>query len=146
MSCCALIQDAVPSKLVYAGNSSYAATLSGYWSAQEGSIQPACIFQPTETAEVSQAVAILAQYPQCQFAVKGGGHTPWSGSANIQDGITFDMAGFDMIEVSDDNTTTGVGSGLRWVDVYLKLDSLDLATSGGRDADVGVAGLTLGGE
>jgi hypothetical protein len=35
--------------------------------------------------------------------------------------------------------------GARWEDVYLKLDAMNLAVSGGRVNDVGVGGLTLGG-
>ena len=82
---------------------------------------------------------------QCQFAVRGGGHMSFAGAANIEHGVTVDLGGMKQVIVSSDNTTTSVGGGARWVDVYQKLDALGLALSGGRVFDVGVGGLTLGG-
>ena len=69
----------------------------------------------------------------------------WGGAANIQDGVTIDLGAMKNVNVSEDNCTTSVGAGARWQDVYLKLDAMNLAVSGGRVNDVGVAGLTLGG-
>ena len=69
----------------------------------------------------------------------------FAGAANIDGGVTIDLGGMKDIAVSPDNTTTSVGGGARWVDVYQKLDALGLAISGGRVFDVGVGGLTLGG-
>jgi len=82
----------------------------------------------------------------CKFAIRSGGHTPWSGSANIEGGVTIDMKFVNQVDVSPDQTVTSVGPGNRWVDVYLKLDAMGLAVPGGRVADVGVGGLTLGGK
>lgn len=69
----------------------------------------------------------------------------FAGAANIEHGVTIDLGGMKQVIVSSDNTTTSVGGGARWVDVYQKLDALGLAISGGRVFDVGVGGLTLGG-
>ena len=69
----------------------------------------------------------------------------WAGAANIQNGVTIDLSTMKDISVSQDNCTTSVGAGARWQDVYLNLDAMNLAVSGGRVNDVGVAGLTLGG-
>lgn len=41
---------------------------------------------------------------------------------------------------------TKVGAGNRWLDVYSKLDPMGLSVVGGRVAEIGVGGLTLGGE
>ena len=49
------------------------------------------------------------------------------------------------ITVGQDKTTVAIGPGNRWLEVYLKLDALAIATSGGRVGIVGVGGLILGG-
>ena len=69
----------------------------------------------------------------------------WAGAANIQSGVTIDLSAMNAVTVSRDWRTTFVGAGARWQDVYLKLDAMKLAVSGGRVNDVGVGGLTLGG-
>lgn len=79
------------------------------------------------------------------FAVRGGGHMWWAGSANIQNGVTIDLSAMNQVTVSNDHTITSVGGGALWQDVYLKLDAMNLSASGGRVSDVGVGGLTLGG-
>lgn len=83
---------------------------------------------------------------ECQFAVRGAGHTPWPGAANIQGGVTIDLAGLNAVDVSPNRRVTGIGGGNRWIDVYTKLDALGLSVPGGRVAGVGVGGLTTGGE
>ena len=106
---------------------------------------PSCRFAPQSTEDVSDAVAILSR-SLCKFAVRGGGHMSWAGAANIQDGVTIDLALLKDITVSADSLTASVGSGSRWQDVYLKLDTLNFSVVGGRVYDVGVGGLLLGGE
>ena len=51
----------------------------------------------------------------------------------------------DEIVVSDDKSTTHVGAGNRWIDVYEYLTPKNLSAVGGRVAEIGVGGLTLGG-
>lgn len=69
----------------------------------------------------------------------------WAGAANIQNGVTIDLSAMNTVSVSEDGCKTSAGGGARWQDIYLKLDAMDLAVSGGRVNDVGVGGLTLGG-
>ena len=69
----------------------------------------------------------------------------FAGASNIQDGLTIDLANLNQVEVSQDRTSTNVGAGNRWIDVYSKLEEQQLAVLGGRVADIGVGGLTLGG-
>lgn len=83
---------------------------------------------------------------QCPFAVKSGGHAAFRGGSNIQAGVTIDLSGLDGIEVTADKKLTRVGTGSRWEDVYAKLDPLGIAVVGGRNGDIGVGGLTLGGK
>ncbi|MCJ1384458.1 hypothetical protein MMC17_007574 [Xylographa soralifera] len=49
------------------------------------------------------------------------------------------------VSVNAARTIASVAAGAVWLDVYRYLDALGLAVSGGRDSNVGVAGLTLGG-
>jgi hypothetical protein len=51
-----------------------------------------------------------------------------------------------MVELSEDRITTSVGPGNNWHDVYRQLDPKNVSVVGGREAGVGVGGLTLGGE
>lgn len=81
----------------------------------------------------------------CNFAIRGGGHTTWSGASNVDGGITIDMSHLNDVELSDDKNVVSISAGARWKQVYAKLDPLGFTVAGGRDADVGVAGLTLGG-
>lgn len=118
---------------------------SGYWAAQAYSVTPSCRFTPTSAEDVSIAVVRLAR-SSCKFAVRGGGHMWWAGASNIPDGVTIDLGSLKQVKISTDRKITSVGGGARWEDVYLKLDAMNLAVAGGRVADVGVGGLTLGGK
>jgi FAD/FMN-containing dehydrogenase len=122
-------------------------TESDYFSLQESTLVPACIVRPRSAQDVSKAVAILStsRSPGCEFAVKGGGHTPAGGSANIQGGVTIDMTSLNATVLSGDGKSVAVGAGAVWNDVYGYLDEFSLAAAGGRNGLVGVGGLLLGG-
>ena len=62
-----------------------------------------------------------------------------------ESGVTIDMTGLAWVTVNEDQTVASVGAGASWLDVYLCLDGLGVAVAGGRNAAVGVGGLTLGG-
>lgn len=81
-----------------------------------------------------------------KFAIRGGGHTPWAGSANINGGVTIDMTSIKDVSVNQDQTIASVGAGAVWGDVYRKMDSLGLAVIGGRGSTIGVGGLLTGGD
>ena len=59
--------------------------------------------------------------------------------------MTIDLVNLNEVIVSSDNTQTLVSPGNKWSDVYSHLDPLGLFVIGGRVADIGVGGLTLGG-
>lgn len=50
-----------------------------------------------------------------------------------------------MVELSEDRKTAKIGPGNSWYDVYRQLDPKGVSVVGGREAGVGVGGLTLGG-
>ncbi|KAL8713087.1 MAG: hypothetical protein Q9225_006843 [Loekoesia sp. 1 TL-2023] len=132
---------------------SYDASLLSYWSQQEQKVTPSCILSPQNASDVSKALQILSQYEAagnvtsagCQFAIRGVGHTPWAGSANIENGVTIDMRSINAVNVDRSKKFVSVGAGARWSDVYQKLDAVGLGVAGGRISDVGVGGLITGG-
>ncbi|KAL8938075.1 MAG: hypothetical protein Q9216_004090 [Gyalolechia sp. 2 TL-2023] len=81
----------------------------------------------------------------CQFAIRGGGHTPWKGNANIAGGVTIDMSSIKSVKTDPFSAFVSVGAGARWSDVYGELDVMGLGVAGGRISDVGVGGLITGG-
>lgn len=82
---------------------------------------------------------------RCNFAIRSGGHTPWTGANNIEDGVTLDLSQLNQVKVSPDRKTVDVGPGNRWLDVYDTLEKQGLIVVGGRASIVGVGGLTTGG-
>ncbi|KAE8862147.1 hypothetical protein PTNB29_04709 [Pyrenophora teres f. teres] len=146
---CSLVCSALdilfgPEKVLAEGATPYENFTGAYWSAQQGSLRPSCVFKPTKTLDVSTAV-LLSRVYQCPFAVKGGGHAAWAGASSIEDGITISMENFKQAVVASDKQTVDIGPGLRWIDVYKAVEKDGLSVSGGRMAPVGVPGLILGG-
>lgn len=139
---CARLASALGDKVT---TTPFAAT--DYFSLQESTLVPACIVRPRSTQDVSKAVTILttSRLPGCHFAVKGGGHTPAGGAANIQGGVTIDMKFLNATVLSGDKASVAVGAGAVWNDVYGYLGDFNLAAAGGRNGGVGVGGLLLGG-
>lgn len=142
-------------KVVFPNESFYSGSLASYWSPQESSLTPNCIVRPQSSEDVSTVLKLLGSISRygtqigggrCQFAVRGGGHTPFAGSANIDKGVTVDLSQMNAVTVNENKSITSIGPGARWIDVYLKLDAMELAVPGGRVATVGVAGLITGGK
>ncbi|KAF1848040.1 FAD-binding domain-containing protein [Cucurbitaria berberidis CBS 394.84] len=144
IACSALSTIYGSTKLLSEGTSTYDAFTSGYWSAQQGTVNPRCVFKPTTPIEVSSLV-LLSRLTQCPFAVKGGGHAAFAGASSIDGGITVSMETFKKVTVSSDKKTADIGPGNRWVDVYTTLEKSSVGVVGGRMAPVGVPGLLLGG-
>lgn len=115
-----------------------------YWSAFQAMQRPSCLALPKSTSDVSVIMAVLTSL-KAPFTVKAGGHTAYTGGSNIDDGITIDLVHLNEIKVTDDRKTVSIGPGIRWVNVSTVLDPMNLAVLGGRDANVGGAGLLLGG-
>lgn len=69
--------------------------------------QHALSLQPN-TNDVVIAIKELAS---TNFAIRGGGHTPWAGSANINGGVTIDMTSIKDVTVNNNKTIASVGAG-----------------------------------
>ena len=80
------------------------------------------------------------------FAIRSGGHMPSPLAANINNGVLIDMSLFDDVTYDATNDLATVGAGQRWENVYNHLDQYKVTVVGGRVLDVGVGGLTLGGD
>ncbi|KFY18743.1 hypothetical protein V491_04714 [Pseudogymnoascus sp. VKM F-3775] len=151
--CCQILKLGMGSKVSLPNTAPYNASIGSFFSEQNNAIKPACVVSPTSTKDVQEAARVLSTLSlvgnfsgqQCQFAVRSGGHTPWAGSATIQDGVDIDLSALNQVTPSKDKKTVSVGPGNRWVDVYMKLEPLGLGVSGGRDGSVGVGGLITGG-
>lgn len=137
------MHSALSSKVLFPDSSAYNASEASYFAAAEATLRPSCVFYPTASEDVSIAVKILAKNRKCNFAIKGGGHNPNSGYANVQDGVTINFSNMAAVEV--DGSVVKVGAGARWLSVYKALEPLGLAVAGGRNGNVGVGGLLLGG-
>lgn len=153
---CAALSAALPAQVLTSDGAAYQSLLSSYWTLQEQSLDPSCFVQPATANDVSIAVKILSSYNGfeygsseqsngCQFAIKSGGHTPFPGAANIESGVTIDLANINGIEIHPETKTASVGPGNRWGDVYSTLQSAGYSVPGGRDSTVGVGGLVTGG-
>ena len=68
------------------------------------------------------------------------------GSSNIAIGVTIDMSGMNSVTLNIDQSLASVEPGAKWIQVYEALDPQGWAIPGGRAGDVGVGGLTSGGE
>jgi FAD/FMN-containing dehydrogenase len=141
---CNALKDQFPSQVSFLDEKLYRTTLSKYWSLQQSHTLPACIFFPQHAQDVA-SVLRLSVRTRCPFAAKSGGHVPFAGASNIAGGITIDLTGLREITINTEKATVSVGAGNKWGEVYRKLEKLDITVVGGRIADVGVGGLTLGG-
>ncbi|KAK3323217.1 hypothetical protein B0T19DRAFT_425416 [Cercophora scortea] len=145
--CLALAASVGNQKVAFPGSAAYNASLASYFSAQQASVQPACIVLAQTANDVSTAVVSLTTTAAglCPFAVRSGGHTGFVGASNSPGGVTIDLRGLKSVTVSNNGTLASVGVGNTWDTVYARLDPLGLSVAGGRAAGVGVGGLTLGG-
>ncbi|KAF4169039.1 hypothetical protein CNMCM6936_009636 [Aspergillus lentulus] len=142
--CCLALSTVLGDKVSFPPTNRYKSCIDAYFSQQNSNLQPLCIVSPTTVEEVSTAITTITK-SDCQFAIRSGGHTSFGGACNIANGITIDLRALNSITLSNDRTTVSVGVGASWGDVYAFLDPLGLSVAGGRAAQVGVGGLTIGG-
>ena len=117
---CRTLSKALPGRVFFPATNGYLSSLKSYFSLQESEITPCCVVSPLSSQDVSTAITILgAPNSSTPFAIRGGGHTPWAGSANIENGVTIDMRRINKVAISGDKTMTSVGAGALWRDVYI---------------------------
>lgn len=146
---CAALSTLLPGKVSYPSNSSYTNSILSYFFLQEH-LAPSCIVTPTSTSDVQIAVAALATIhavtpSAVNLAIRSGGHSPVTGAANNNGGVTMDLRSLDSIVLNQAKTIVTVGAGTLWNATYAELDPLNLAVSGGRVAGIGTGGFLTGG-
>jgi FAD/FMN-containing dehydrogenase len=94
---------------------------------------------------MSYAVKTLTKM-KVPFAIKGGGHMPIPGYANINSsGVLLSSSGLNQLEISEDHAAVNIGPGNDWNDVYTYLEPFGVTVVGGRLGIVGVPGYLIGG-
>ena len=135
-------------KVFYHDANEYQESTSSYFTVFENALEPDCIVRPRSAEDVATIIKVLHPFAltdDFQMAIRGGGHTPWAGAANIQGGVTVDMQNMTGVDIDSQKQTARIGSGERWAKVYSTLGQHGLAVAGGRVSKVGVAGLIAGG-
>lgn len=125
------------------GDTTYRDITEGYWS-RVAHKQPWCIVRPTTASDVSRALKAIIAISECKFAVRGGGHNLW-GAGSIHDGVLIDMSAMNTTTYDPSTGIASIQAGSRWGDAYGVLESHGVMVGGGRESDVSVAGLTIGG-
>jgi FAD/FMN-containing dehydrogenase len=142
---CNALATAFPRMVYLPRTAQYENSTSSYFAAFENELQPSCVLLPKVTRDVVDIINYLQNTPaDVKIAVRGGGHTPWAGAANIESGITVDMRQLTGVTV-DANNVVSIAAGEVWANVYTVLEEKGLAVVGGRVSKVGVTGLTIGG-
>ncbi|PHH62826.1 hypothetical protein CDD81_6626 [Ophiocordyceps australis] len=136
-------------RILQPGSDAYTKNNGSYFSAFENELQPAYIAKPTTAEQVASLVKALGPRlvaGTCRIAIRGQGHAPFAGSANI-DGeccVTIDMRGLEGIRLSDHENMVKIGVGETWESTYTEIEKYGKTTPGGRVGGVGVAGFILG--
>jgi len=105
--------------------------------------RPALIARCSGVADVIAALA-LAREHGLQVSVRGGGHSV-AGHAVVDGGLMIDLRPMNRVRVDPERRTAWCGGGANWGELDRETQAFGLAVTGGRMADTGVGGLTLGG-
>jgi FAD/FMN-containing dehydrogenase len=144
-----LLNQAQGGSVLNPGTQEYVQSNSSYFTVFENAINPSFIVQPTTAQDVSRLLKSLNPLllqKELSLAIRGTGHTPFAGSANIEGGVTIDLRKLKGISLNADKSIVEIGVGETWGSVYQELETHGLTTGGGRVGRVGVGGLVLGGE
>ncbi|KAL7941943.1 hypothetical protein V8C42DRAFT_164049 [Trichoderma barbatum] len=150
---CSTIHNQFPELIAFQGDTVYNASQTAFYTSQERDVTPGCVFRPNSTADVSKFIKLIgSSTPRTRsgdyvasFAVRGGGHTLWTGAANIDGGVTVDMRGLNSLSLSEDLKTASLGAGAICSDVYPLLVPHNLTIMGGRLPGIGIGGFATGG-
>lgn len=133
----------VKANIIKIGDDQYAATVQENWS-RDCWLQPQCILQPSNTAQVQLIMEIIT-HTSARFAIRGRGNNPNRGWAGIgENGLLLDLSSLNKLELQDANSTMVVGAGNKWIDVYKQLEGTKRTILGARMPNVGVGGVLLG--
>ncbi|KAI9168054.1 Bifunctional solanapyrone synthase [Paramyrothecium foliicola] len=140
---CEKLADLFGSKVSMPASKEYGLVAPENWS-ETAQLTPTCLIEPADAKDVAAILAVLVK-DGTKFAVRGGGHMPVPGAANIDDGVLISLKKMRSMEMVDGDKIAKIGPGLRWYEVYDFASSYGVGVSGGRYAPVGVPGYLLGG-
>ncbi|KAI1370392.1 FAD-binding domain-containing protein [Hypoxylon crocopeplum] len=127
--------------ILHPSSEEYEKENGSYFSTFENEVKPSYIVKPENVQQVQDLLRSLRPHllsGDCQIAIRGGGHTPFAGSANIQDGVTIDMRCLKGIHLSQDKSVVEIGVGVTWTAVYGELEKHGLTVAGARTGRIGV--------
>ncbi|KAJ4301983.1 hypothetical protein N0V88_002114 [Collariella sp. IMI 366227] len=113
----------------------YYSEVNSYWSTNLRDAKPACLVLPQSAEEVAAAVKILNKYPDVQFAVKSGGHTPNERHSSIKDGVLISTRDMSGVTYDKETQIAYVKPGGEWNDVLGPLNKQGVTIVGGRLAN-----------
>lgn len=135
-------QDSLRDKVHLPGSAVYAAQLASYYSANAAQ-RAWCMVLPASTADV-QSVARTLGAQQCPFGIRAGGHSTWTGSSGVRDGVTVDLSDMNATTYDEKTGVASMQPGARWGAVYEALNPYNVTVVGARTSVVGVGGFTTG--
>ncbi|KAM5430225.1 hypothetical protein McanMca71_007294 [Microsporum canis] len=140
-SCCSMLSEAFPDAVYTKYTQLWSSEKDNFWSAT-AVLDPACIFAPESTKQVSQAIKLFSQN-ECKFSIKGGGHSSIPGAASIDDGVMMVMSRMNTREIHFEDGYVHVGAGVLLQEIYATLDPHNLSAVIGRYGEIGL-GLAVG--
>lgn len=114
----------------------------------ESSLDQLLDFRPKTSEQVSQFVKLITSFTvsgEAAFAIRAAGNMPLPGCANIQDGVTLDLALIAEVELDRDKGLVRVSAGAKWGAVDEAVQAAGLGVCGGRSGHGGIGGLALAG-
>lgn len=129
---CSDLTTALPKRVSIWASIPYLSEVHSYWSTALRDVKPACVVFPQSGEEVASAVKVLNEYPDVQFAVKSGGHTPNHRHSSIQDGVLISTKDLSGVTYDYDKQLAYIKPGGEWNDVIGPLDEEGVTVVGGR--------------
>ncbi|KAK1524554.1 FAD binding domain-containing protein [Colletotrichum paranaense] len=145
--CDALIAAGLVNRVFFPPDSEYNSSIASYWSGTVQQLHPWCVVKPETTEEVSSALSALVKTSSAgnwDIAVRAGGHSHYP-SNNVAQGVTIDLSRMNATIYKNCSGTASIQPGARWGSVYKEIEKYGQSVTGGREGNVGVGGLTLGG-
>jgi FAD/FMN-containing dehydrogenase len=105
--------------------------------------KPALVARCSGVADVIAAIGFAREHG-LPVSVRGGGHSV-AGHAIVDGGVTIDLRPMNRVRVDPEQRVAWCGGGANWGELDRETQAFGLAVTGGRMADTGVGGLTLGG-
>ncbi|KAJ8069917.1 hypothetical protein OCU04_000325 [Sclerotinia nivalis] len=103
-------------KVFEPNNNVYDASLKSYFTLQKAQLKPSFVITPTSAQDIAQALKSLRTINSdtkiaIKVAVRGGGHSPFAGNANIVNGITIDLRNINDVEPNESKDIVSIGGG-----------------------------------